>query len=226
MKPRRRQTAAPVKSELEARHECLGPDPSTPQPESFSFDAEYRAKADVILSRYPEDRKASAVIPLLDLAQRQSGGWLPQAAMDHVAEVLEMAPIRVYEVATFYTMFNLRPRGRYFVQLCRTTPCWLRGSDDIRTACEKELGITIGETTEDGLFSMVEVECLGACVNAPMIQINDDYYEDLTPDSVVDLLKALRRGDAVRIGSQSGRQFSAPEGGPTTLVGAVSAGGS
>lgn len=195
-----------------------GPDPSTPQPDSFAFTPENRERADKIVAKYPPGRQRSAVIPLLDLAQRQHDNWLPKAAMDHVAEILDMAPIRVYEVATFYTMFNLRPIGRHFIQLCRTTPCWLRGSDAIRRVCEETLGIGLGETTPDGKFSMVEVECLGACVNAPMLQINDDYYEDLTPESARALLEALRRGESPKPGSQSGRQFSAPEGGPTTLT--------
>ena len=203
-----------------------GPDPSTPQPDSFAFEAEVRKEADKIIARYPKGRQASAVIPLLDLAQRQAGGWLPRAAMDHVAEVLDMAPIRVYEVATFYTMFNLRPCGKHFIQLCRTTPCWLRGSDGIRKACEDHLGITLGETTDDGLFSMVEVECLGACVNAPMVQINDDFYEDLTPELMVKLLERLKKGEDPKVGSQTGRQFSAPEGGPTTLTDLGGTGGS
>lgn len=195
-----------------------GPDPSVPQPDSFAFTAGNREKAAAIIAKYPPGRQRSAVIPLLDLAQRQHDNWLPKAAMDHVAGLLEMAPIRVYEVATFYTMFNLRPVGSYFIQLCRTTPCWLRGSDAIRQACEDMLGITLGETTPDGRFSMVEVECLGACVNAPMFQVNDDYYEDVTPESTRAILAALQRGEAPPPGSQSGRQFSAPQGGPTTLT--------
>lgn len=132
----------------------------TSQPATFAFNAEYDAKADAIIARYPAGRQQSAVLPLLDLAQRQHG-WLPRAAMDHVAVKLKMAPIRVYEVATFYTMFNLKPVGRYFLQACTTTPCWLRGSDEIMGACRKVLGIGGGETSADGLFSLIEVECLG-----------------------------------------------------------------
>ena len=162
-------------------------------------------------------RQASAVLPLLDLAQRQHGGWLPRAAMDHVAGVLEMPRIRVYEVATFYTMYNLNPVGRYRVQVCTTTPCWLRGSDDVVAACRNKLGVDFGETTEDGLFTLQEVECLGACVNAPMILINDDYYEDLDAGGTEAILDALARGETPAPGPQNGRHTSEPEGGPTTL---------
>jgi NADH-quinone oxidoreductase E subunit len=189
-------------------------------PESFAFDAANAERAKKIMARYPQGRQASAVLALLDLAQRQCGGWLPRAAMDHVAKILDMAPIRVYEVATFYTMFNLKPVGKFHLQLCRTTPCWLRGSDALKQACEKKLGIGLKQVTPDGLFSMVEVECLGACVNAPVIQINDDFYEDLDPQRLEALLDALARGETAKIGSQTGRQGSAPEGGPQVLTGA------
>ncbi|MGO8918720.1 MAG: NADH-quinone oxidoreductase subunit NuoE, partial [Stellaceae bacterium] len=175
-----------------------------------------RAKAHI--AKYPPQRQASAVLPLLDLAQRQHGGWLPRAAMDRVAEMLGMAPIRVYEVATFYTMLNLRPVGRYLLQACTTTPCWLRGSDEVVRACERKLGIAIGETTPDGRFSLTEVECLGGCVNAPIIQVNDDFYEDLDGAATERLIDALRRGETPRPGSAKGRQTSAPEGGPQTLT--------
>jgi NADH-quinone oxidoreductase E subunit len=158
------------------------------------------------------------VLPLLDLAQRQHDNWLPRAAMDHVADLLGMPHIRVYEVATFYSMFNLRPVGRHFFQICTTTPCWLRGSDEVVRACERKLGIGIGETTPDGAFTLTEVECLGACVNAPIIQVNDDFYEDLDGPSTEALIDALRRGEKPPMGSVKGRQASAPEGGPTTLT--------
>ncbi|MGD9535751.1 MAG: NADH-quinone oxidoreductase subunit NuoE [Alphaproteobacteria bacterium] len=184
---------------------------------AFAFSPENKARVEAIIAKYPEGRQASAVLPLLDLAQRQNGGWLPRAAMDHVASVLSMAPIKVYEVATFYTMFNLKPVGRHLVQLCRTTPCWLRGSEDLRYVAQQELGIGLNQTTADGLFTLVEVECLGACVNAPMVQINDDFYEDLTADSFRELLRALRRGETVKTGSQTGRRGSCPAAGPTTL---------
>ena len=185
--------------------------------EAFAFNEEMEAKAQDFLSRYPEDRSASAVMPLLDLAQRQNGGWLSQAGMDYVADRLGLAPIRVYEVATFYSMYKLKPIGQVHVQVCTTTPCWLRGSDDVVGACKDVLGIGMGETTEDGKFSLGEVECLGACVNAPLIQVGDDYYEDLDADSTRALLEAFKRGDEVKTGPQIDRQTSAPVGGPTTL---------
>jgi NADH-quinone oxidoreductase subunit E len=194
------------------------PAPADLQPSAFAFTTENLAKAKEIIARYPPRRQASAVMPLLDLAQRQHEGWLPRAAMDHVAEVLEMPPIRVYEVATFYTMYNLAPVGRHHVQICTTTPCWLRGSNDIADACRRHLGVGFGETTADGKFTLSEVECLGACVNAPMFQVNDDYYEDLTPDGAVKILQALAGGQAPTPGPQSGRRSSEPAGGRTTLL--------
>jgi NADH-quinone oxidoreductase E subunit len=186
--------------------------------ETFAFTPQNQALADKIIARYPAGRQASAVLPLLDLAQRQVGGWLPRAAMDHVARILDMAPIRVYEVATFYTMFNLQPVGKYLLQVCRTTPCWLRGADKLTETCKRKLGIGLKQTTTDGKFTLVEVECLGACVNAPVIQVNDDLYEDLDPARLEVLLGKLARGEAPPAGSQIGRQGSAPVGGPTTLV--------
>jgi NADH-quinone oxidoreductase subunit E len=187
------------------------------QPASFAFSAENAARVKTILAKYPPDRKASAVLPLLDLAQRQSGGWLPKAAMDQVAATLDMAPIRVYEVATFYSMFNLKPVGKHLIQVCRTTPCWLRGADGLSHTCKSKLGIGLKETTADGLFTLVEVECLGACVNAPVVQINDDFYEDLDTAGMEKLLDALARGEKPKIGPQIDRRNSAPVGGPTTL---------
>ncbi|MGD1880160.1 MAG: NADH-quinone oxidoreductase subunit NuoE [Kiloniellaceae bacterium] len=189
-----------------------------PQPEGFSFSAENDARAKTICARYPEGRQASATIALLDLAQRQNGGWLSGDAIEYVASYLEVAPIRIYEVASFYSMFNLKPVGKYFIQVCRTTPCWLRGSDGITEACKKKLGVGLKEVTDDGLFSVVEVECLGACANAPMVQINDFYYEDLTPVRMAEIIDELRAGDTVKVGSQTGRLASAPEGGPQTLL--------
>jgi NADH-quinone oxidoreductase E subunit len=188
------------------------------QPESFEFTSENLERAKAHIAKYPPGRQASAVLPLLWIAQEQSGGWLPRAAMDHVAQILEMAPIRVYEVATFYTMFNLRPVGRYLLQVCTTTPCWLCGSDAVVEACERKLGIGIGETTPDGLFTLVEVECLGACVNAPILQVNDDFYEDLDGPTTETLLDALRDGKAPPPGSLIGRQGSEPVTGRTTLI--------
>jgi NADH-quinone oxidoreductase E subunit len=180
------------------------------QPAAFAFTPENLASARAHIAKYPEERQASAVLPLLDLAQRQNGGWLPRAAMDHVAGLLGMAPIRVYEVASFYTMFNLRPVGRYLLQACTTTPCWLRGSDAVIAACERNLGIGVGGTTADGLFTLLEVECLGACVNAPILQINDDFYEDLDGAATGRLLDAVRRGAAPPPGSVIGRRGSEP----------------
>jgi len=188
------------------------------QPESFAFTPENLDRAKAHIAKYPPGRQASAVLPLLWIAQEQSGGWLPRAAMDHVAEVLAMAPIRVYEVATFYTMFNLRPVGRYLLQACTTTPCWLRGSDDVVGVCEKKLGIGVGGTTKDGLFTLVEVECLGACVNAPILQVNNDFYEDLDGPTTETLLDALREGNPPPPGSLTGRQGSEPASGRTTLL--------
>jgi NADH-quinone oxidoreductase E subunit len=187
------------------------------QPQSFAFTPENLAKAKAHIAKYPPGRQASAVLPLLDLAQRQHDNWLPRAAMDCVADMLGMARIRVYEVGTFYSMFNLRPVGKNYFQICTTTPCWLRGSDEVVKACERKLGITIGETTPDGQFTLTEVECLGACVNAPIIQVNDDFYEDLDGPATERLIDALRRGETPKPGSARGRQTSAPEGGPTTL---------
>ena len=188
------------------------------QPESFEFTAENIERAKAHIAKYPPGRQASAVLPLLWIAQEQHGGWLPRAAMDHVAGLLEMAPIRIYEVATFYTMFNLRPVGRYLLQACTTTPCWLRGSDVVVEACERKLGIAVGDSTADGLFTLVEVECLGACVNAPILQVNDDFYEDLDGPATERLLDALRAGDPPAPGSLIGRQASMPIGGKTTLT--------
>jgi NADH-quinone oxidoreductase subunit E len=188
------------------------------QPAAFEFTPENSEKARAHIAKYPEGRQASAVLPLLDLAQRQHGGWLPRAAMDHVARLLDMAPIRVYEVASFYTMFNLRPVGRYLLQACTTTPCWLRGSDAVVAACERKLDVGVGGTTADGLFTLVEVECLGACVNAPILQVNDDFYEDLDGPATERLLDALRRGEVPPPGSVIGRHGSEPVGGRTTLT--------
>jgi len=188
------------------------------QPAHFEFTSENLARATAYIAKYPPGRQASAVLPLLDLAQRQSGGWLPLAAMHHVADMLEMPRIRVYEVATFYTMLNLRPVGHYLLQACTTTPCWLRGSDAVVAACERKLGIGIGGMSADGLFTLIEVECLGACVNAPILQVNDDFYEDLDGAATEALLDALRAGKAPPPGSLNGRLSSAPANGKTTLT--------
>src|SRR6202011_4994236 len=194
------------------------------QPASFAFAPATLEKAKAHIAKYPPGRQASAVLPLLDLAQRQHGNWLPRAAMDVVADMLGMAHIRVYEVATFYAMFNLKPVGKHFFQICTTTPCWLRGSDEVVEACRSKLGIGIGETTPDGQFSLTEVACLGACVNAPVIQINDDFYEDLDGPATEALIDALSRGETPPPGSALKRQGSAPITGPKTLHGVPSAG--
>lgn len=187
------------------------------QPETFAFTPENIKQAEVLIARYPAGRQASAVMPLLTLAQKQNDNWIPRAAMDLIAEMLGMAPMRVYEVASFYTMYNLAPVGKHFVELCTTTPCWLRGSAEVVKACENHLGIKIGETTADGQFTIKEAECLGACVNAPMAQIGDHFYEDLTPENVVKLLDDLKNGKTPKTGSQEGRVSSEPKGGATTL---------
>jgi NADH dehydrogenase (ubiquinone) flavoprotein 2 len=183
----------------------------------FEFPQSLRPQADKIIAKYPQGRQASAVLPLLDLVQRQNGGWITTEMVTAVAEYLEMAPIRVYEVATFYTMINLEPVGDTVVEVCTTTPCWLRGCDGIVQACEETLGIKLGESTEDGRFTLREVECLGACVNAPIVRIGDDYYEDLDPDRTRAILNSISRGAAPPPGSQTGRKTSAPASGPTTL---------
>lgn len=197
------------------------------QPETFAFREE--GKVADILSRYPEEQARSAIMPLLDLAQRQTaedgakasppyGGWIPRAAMDEIARIVGQPPVRVYEVATFYSMYNLAPVGKYLVQICTTTPCWLCNASGIAQACESHLGIHMGESTADGLFTLMDVECLGACVNAPMVQINDDYYEDLTPARMVEILDSLAAGRDVPVGSQTGRSGSMALSGPTSMA--------
>ena len=190
--------------------------------EGFAWTEANARRAKEIVAKYPDGRQMSASIPFLDLAQRQVGdmtgtqGWLPIPVMEFVARELDMPYVRILEVATFYTMFNLAPVGKYHVQLCGTTPCMLRGAEDLIAAC-KARGMKKGHTTADGLFTLSEVECLGACANAPMVQINDDNYEDLTADSMAAILDALAAGQTPRPGPQVDRQTSCPEGGPTTL---------
>ncbi len=195
------------------------------EPQHFAFDAESEAQIAKILVKYPTGRQASGVLPLLYLVQdqmrRETGSaWVPRVAMDAVAQRLEMPPIRVYEVATFYLMFNTTPVGKYHLQVCTTTPCWLRGSDEVVAACRRVTGIKgWHETSADGLFTMSEVECLGACVNAPILQIDNDFYEDLDGKLTEELLETLKRGEpAPKPGSMIGRMTSAPEGGPNTLT--------
>jgi NADH-quinone oxidoreductase subunit E len=187
------------------------------QPKSFAFTADNLAWAKQQIAKYPQGRAESAVIPLLWRAQEQCGGWLPRKAMEHVGGLLGMANIRVLEVATFYTMFNLEPVGQFHVQLCGTTPCMLRGSERLEDVCRRRIGEP-HHVTEDGKFSWIEVECLAACVNAPMVQINADYYEDLTPESFEKILDALAAGRTPTPGPQVARQFSAPLGRQTTLT--------
>jgi len=191
--------------------------PADMQPKDFAFTADNLAWAKQQIAKYPEGRQASAIISLLWKAQEQAGGWLPEPAIRYVADFLDMPHIRALEVATFYTMFNLEPVGKFHVQLCGTTPCVLRGAEDLKRVCRDRIGEP-GQVTADGSFSWVEVECLGACVNAPMVQINFDYYEDLTAESFGTILDGLAAGKPVKPGPQIDRQFSAPVGGPTTLT--------
>jgi NADH-quinone oxidoreductase subunit E len=190
--------------------------PPAIQPKDFAFSKDNLAWAKREITKYPEGRQQSAIIALLWRAQEQHGGWLPEVAIRHVADFLGMAHIRALEVATFYTMFNLQPVGKFHVQLCGTTPCRLRGANDLEKVCRKRIGEQ-GEVTKDGKLSWIEVECLGACVNAPMAQINYDYYEDLTAESFAKIIDDLAAGKKVKPGPQIERQLSAPVGGPTTL---------
>lgn len=188
--------------------------------ETFEFEGEFLEEARRAIAKYPEGREQSAVLALLDQAQRQNhanGHFVTPAAIDTISRMLDMPRIRVMEVATFFTMINLEPVGEHHIQLCGTTPCMLRGAQEIRGAIETHLDIHNGETTADGKFTLTEVECLGACCNAPMVQINDDFYEDLTPEVMVDILDKLSKGEEVTPGPQSGRRCSEPEGGPLTL---------
>jgi NADH-quinone oxidoreductase subunit E len=190
--------------------------PPEMQPKEFSFSKDNLGWAKEQVKKYPEGRQQSAIIPLLWRAQEQVGGWLPEVAIRYVADFLGMAHIRALEVATFYTMFNLQPVGKFHVQLCGTTPCRLRGADDLEKVCRTRIGEQ-GEITKDGKLSWIEVECLGACVNAPMAQINYDYYEDLTAESFGKILDDLSAGKKAKPGPQVDRQMSAPIGGATTL---------
>lgn len=209
---------------FEATHAVGSADEVADQPTRFAFDAESNSALAAIVKRYPPGKQASAVIPALYLVQRQmaretGSAWVPRVAMDLVAERLAMPPIRVYEVATFYLMFNTKPIGRHHLQLCGTTPCWLRGSDEVLRACKDAGGVKgYGDTSADGAFTLTEVECLGGCVNAPVLQVDDDYYEDLDYGSAVALLEALKRGERPKPGSATGRQTSAPAGGALTLI--------
>mgnify|MGYP006060089445 FL=1 len=179
--------------------------------EIFNWSQDNFKRVSEIIKKYPESKQQSAVIPLLDLAQRQNLGWLSKTAIEKVAETLSMSYIRVLEVATFYSMFNLEPVGENFVQICRTTPCWLRGSDKLVEVAKDVSNTKLGETSDDKKFTIVEVECLGACCNAPMVQINDDYYEDLDEHSFKKLLTNLKQSKEITKGSQIGRQTSHPQ---------------
>jgi len=197
------------------------------QPDSFEFTDPKAVKE--IIGRYPQGREHSAIMPLLDLAQRQiavtgpygdlpiGGGWITRAAMDKIAEICGVAKIKIYEVATFYSMYNPEPVGKYLIQLCTTTPCWLCNANDIVKACTDHLGIKIGQTTKDGYFTLMEVECLGACTNAPMIQMNDLYYEDLTGEKMIEILESLKKDIIPPHGPQNGRRGSMAITGPTSL---------
>ena len=188
------------------------------QPDSFAFTRENEAEIKRIVAKYPKGRQASAVIPLLDLAQRQHDNWIPMKAIELIAKKLDMAEIRVLEVATFYTMFNLKPVGKYFLQACTTTPCWLRGSDNMMRCIKDRYGISSGETSECGRFTLLEVECLGACVNAPILQVNDDFYEDLDYASTGALLDSLEADEPLSVGSVTGRSGSESASGATSLA--------
>jgi len=178
---------------------------------TFEWSEENFSKIKTIIDKYPSGKQQSAVIPILDLAQRQNKGWLTKNIIEKVADTLSMSFIRVMEVASFYSMFNLEPVGKNFIQICRTTPCWLRGSDKLLEVAKNVTGCNLGETSKDDKFTLVEVECLGACCNAPMIQINDDYYEDLTEENFKHLLLKLKENEKISTGSQIGRQSSEPK---------------
>lgn len=188
------------------------------QPESFAFTPQNQAWAEGEIRKYPQGRQWSAVLSLLWRAQEQAGGWLPEPAIRHVADILKMPYIRAYEIATFYTMFNLEPMGEHLVYVCTTTPCWLRGSDDLVAVCRRRIHEAQGHVSPDGKFSWIEMECMGACVNAPMVQIGKDNYEDLTAESFERILDELAAGRTPKPGPQSGRTSSEPAGGLTTLT--------
>jgi len=193
--------------------------------EAFSLNKENEAEAKKIVARYPEGRQASAVLPLLTIAQKQAGGWLSTPVLDYVANYLGMPYIRVYEVASFYDMYNTVPVGRIQVRVCTTTPCWLCGSDDVVKACKDELGIGIGESTEDEKFFLREFECLGACANAPILWVDDDFYEDLDYESAKAIIKDLKAGKKPKPGSARSRKGSMPIEGRTTLTSMAKEGG-
>jgi NADH-quinone oxidoreductase subunit E len=188
------------------------------QPTSFAFTPENQAWAQKQIKKYPEGRQASAIVPLLWRAQEQNGGHVTEPMMRVIGEMLGLSPIRVLEIATFYTMFNLKPVGEHLLQVCTTTPCWLRGSDAVVAACKKHIHPHAETVSADGKLSWMEVECLGACVNAPVVQLRDDFYEDLDGPRTEQLINDLRTGRPTKPGSAIGRQTSAPDGGPLTLT--------
>ena len=181
------------------------------QPDNFEFNKKNSEEIDIILTRYPKKNKKSAVMPLLYLAQKQNNNWIPLAAMKHIANLLSMPYIKVYEVATFYTMYNLAPVGKHFIQVCTTTPCLIRGADKIVKLCKEKISPNENEISKNGNCSWMEVECLGACVSAPMIQINDDYYEDLDEKNTSEILESLINGKPLKPGSYRGRKNTSPE---------------
>jgi len=209
-------SSVPKKSDILNVHRNT---PENTEETPFDFTKENYEKLQKIFKKFPVNYKASALIPALDLAQRQCGGWLPLAAMNKVAKILEMPPMRVYEVATFYTMFNRDKIGKYNIQVCTTTPCMVRGGYEILKACEEFTGTKVGGDSADGLFHLMEVECLGACVNSPMIQINDDFYEDLTPETTKKVLQSFKDGKPIKYGPQNGRHTCVGVQGTTCLKG-------
>ncbi len=188
------------------------------QPKAFEFSSSNLTIIESLINKYPMGKKASAILPVLDLAQRQNDNWLSLAAIKVVSEILEMPMVKILEVVTFYTMYNLSPVGKHVLQVCTTTPCWLRGSDQIYKSCKEKLGINFGETTKDREFTLVEVECLGACANAPVVQINDDYYEDLDKKKTEKIINQIQKGAKPKPGSYRGRTNSEPENNRKTLM--------
>ena len=191
-----------------SKFKIIAEEPS--QPLEFNFSSENLTKAKKIIKMYPSNFKESSIMPLLSIAQEQNNGWLPKKAIEYISNFIEVPEIKVLEIATFYSMYNLSPVGKFHIEVCTTTPCMLRGSDHMLDLCKKKFGLEIGETTEDGLFSLGRVECLGACVNAPIVKINENYYEDLDSNSLDNLLNSLKMNKKVKIGPQSKRKGTEP----------------
>ena len=192
--------------------------PAKEQPDNFKFDSSSLEAAKTIVTKYPKDKQQSAVMALLYIAQKQNDNWIPLAAMKYIAKFLDMPYIKVYEVATFYSMYNLSPVGKYFVQVCTTTPCMIRGANKLVEACKEKISEKENELSNDKSCSWMEVECLGACVNAPMLQINDDYYEDLDKEKALKILDKILKGENPKPGSYRGRVNNEPENGRKTLM--------